>query len=285
MPAFTRPAFLSLLLLVGMGGHIQPAQAQALLPYTLPLDEERLQADGISLAQDAAQLTQFQQYDEALARAQLAAQLAPNDPQVLSLLGSLYLQVGQSEPAIEVLQQAKTLEPDNALIWFALGSAYFGEAEYAKAVESLETGLKLEPTNAAAWFDLGNAYYKLDRYPQAISQYEAAVQNDETFWPAVNNIGLVLYEMGDTEGAISKWQASLEIAQDESEPQLAIAVAQYAQGNRPLEAIQTATIALERDSRYADITFLEENLWGTRLIGATQRLFETPALQKLLSQL
>lgn len=281
----TRLVLVSALLSASFLGQLKPAQAQALLPYTLPLDEERLEADGLSLAEDAAQLTQFQQYDEALARAQLAAQLAPNDPQILALLGSLYLQVGDAAPAITALERAKTLEPSNALVWFALGSAYFSEAQYLQAANALEAGLELESDNAGAWFDLGNTYYKLNRYRQAISQYDKAVQNDATFWPAINNIGLVLYEMGDIEGAIEKWQDSLDIAENEPEPQLAIAAAQYAQGNRKLEAIQSATAALERDSRYSDINFLEENLWGTRLLDATRDLLDTPAIQELLTQL
>lgn len=285
MPVRTPLNWFSLLLLLGICVQARPARAQALLPYTLPLDEERLQADGLSLASDAAQLAQFQQYDEALARAQLAAQLAPNEPDVLSLLGSLYLQLGQTEPAIAVLERAKRLDTENPLVWFALGSAYFGETKYLRAAESLEKGLELEPENPGARFDLGNAYYRLNRYPEAIEQYETAVDYDDSFWPAINNIGLVLYEMGDTAGAIAKWRESLSISDGESEPQLAIAVALYTQGNQTTEAISTATEALERDSRYADLEFLKENLWGDRLLNATQQFFETPALRDLLVQL
>lgn len=277
----------SLLLLLGVWVGSRPAQAQALLPYTLPLDAEQLQADGLSLAQDAAQLAQFQQYDEALARAQLAVQLAPTNPQVLALLGSLYLQVSEPQPAaaIAALEQAKQLEPDNALVHFALGSAYFSETEYLRAARSLEAGLRIEPNNPGALFDLGNAYYKLNRYDQAIDQYQAAVEQDESFWPAVNNIGLVLFERGNADGAIAQWRASLQLAEGEAEPQLAIAAALYSQGKQTEEAIRLATEALERDSRYANLEFLQEQLWGERLLGATEALFTAPAVQDLLSQL
>lgn len=158
----------SLLLLIGTWSHAKPALAQALLPYTLPLDQERLQADGESLARDAAQLAQFQQFDEALARAQLAAQLLPGDADVLALLGSLYLQASEPQPdkAIEALSRAKTLQPENALVMFALGSAYFSQADYGQAAQSIESGLVLDPDNANALFDLANAYYKLNRYEQ-----------------------------------------------------------------------------------------------------------------------
>lgn len=285
MSHLTRPALATLLALLGCGWAARGVEAQALLPYTLPLDEERLTATGLNLAQEAAQLAQFQEYEEALARVQLAAQLAPQDPQILALMGSLHLQVGDSAAAVSALESAKALSSDDPIIWFTLGSAYFSEAKYLQAANALEKGLNLEPSNPAAHFDLGNAYYKLNRFQKAITEYEAAVSYDELFWPAINNIGLVLYEMGESESAIEQWERSLDVADDEPEPTLAIAVANYAANiNRPA-AIESATAALERDSRYADLAFLEENLWGNRLLGATEAMFGTPGLQEVLAGL
>lgn len=262
--------------------------SQALLPYTLPLDEEQLQADGESLLRDAAQLAQFQQFDEALARAQLAAQLLPGNAEILSLLGSLYLQASEPQPekAIATLERAENLQPDNALVKFALGNAYFSQEGYAQAAQSIEAGLKIEPDNPSALFDLGNAYYKLAQFDKAIDKYEEAVENEASFWPAVNNIGLVLFEAGNVDGAIEKWREALEVAgTEETEPQLAIAVAQYSKGNQNPGDTSTAVAALERDPRYAEIAFLRENLWGDGLISATELFFSTPDLQELLAQL
>ena len=277
----------SLLLLLGAWSQAKPAAAQALLPYTLPVDRERLQADGESLAKDAVQLAQFQQYDEALARAQLAAQLLPGNADILALLGSLYLQSSEPQPeqAITTLEQAKALQPENALVMFALGNAYFSQQDYNKAVNSIESGLKIEPENPNALFDLGNAYYKLSQFDQAIAQYEKAVAKESSFWPAVNNIGLVKYESGDTAGAIAEWQRALDLAgEEQTEPQLAIAVAQFSQG-QTASSSNTAIVALERDPNYASIEFLKDNLWGEKLIMATEQFFNTPALRELLVQL
>ena len=281
----TRPALVALLTLLGCGWTARAVDAQALLPYTLPLDEERLTSTGLTLAQEAAQLAQFQQYDEALARIQLAAQLAPRDPQILTLMGSLHLQVGDSAAAVTALESANALSDDDAIIWFTLGSAYFSEAKYSQAANALEKGVALEPGNPGAHFDLGNAYYKLNRYQKAIEEYETAISFYELFWPSINNIGLVLYEMGELEPAIEQWERSLSVSDDEPEPTLAIAVARYAANvNRPA-AIESATAALERDSRYADLEFLAENLWGNRLLSATETMFGTPGLQEVLSGL
>lgn len=276
------------MLLAGAWSQSKPAVAQALLPYTLPLDEARLKADGLRLAQDAALQAQFQQYDEALARAQLAAQLLPSDPDVLILLGSLYLQASEPQPAqaIATLNRAKSLQPDNSLVLFTLGNAYFKEEQYAQAAQSIESGLRIDSENPGALFDLGNAYYKLGRYDQAIAQYEKAVSSDPKFWAAINNIGLVKYESGDVNGAIAQWQRALDLAEsEETEPQLAIAVAQFHQGAQTLNSNNVAIAALERDPRYASLDFLKENLWGEKLITDTEAFFNTPVLKELLVQL
>lgn len=276
------------MLLLAASIQAKPASAQALLPYTLPLDEARLEADGQSLARDAALQAQFQQYDEALARAQLAAQLLPSDPNVLTLLGSLYLQASEPQPekAIETLNRARALQPDNAPVFFALGNAYFSQGLYQDAISSIESGLALEPDTAGALFDLGNAYYKLTQYDKAIAQYENAITKDANFWPAVNNIGLVMYEAGDISGAIAQWQEAQTLSeQQESEPDLAIAVAQFRQGNRTSAVSDIAIAAIERNPRYAEVDYLVENLWGDKLIADTQALFATPALQELLQAL
>ena len=65
---------------------------------------------------------------------------------------------------------------------------------------------------------------------------------------------------------------------------LAIAVVRYTQGDRA-ESLQLGIEALEVDSRYADLEFLEENLWGRELLAATQIFFEAPSIKAILAQL
>ena len=164
----TRTSLLSVLAALGMWGWAAPAMGQALLPYVLPLDYESLEEQGLLLAQDAAQLAQLQQFDLALAQAQLASQLAPEDAAVWGLLGSLYLQVEEIDAAIAALNQAQQLEADNSAVLFALGTAHFRNGDYVKASDFLESGLKLEPENPGALFDLGNTYFKLNQFTKAI---------------------------------------------------------------------------------------------------------------------
>lgn len=291
-----RLSLLPLLTLCGLLSANLPARSQALTPYVLPLDYDLMTEQGLFLANEAQQLAEFQQFGRALALAQLAAQLAPADGQVLALLGNLYLQSGEVDKALPLLDRARTLLPDNARVLFALGSAYLQQENPQRASGFLEQGLKLEPDNPSALFDLGNAYFKLGQYPQAIASFERSVAAEPEFWPSVNNIGLVIYEQGDSQKAVEYWKSSLALAANEPEPKLAIAVALYTQENCAVpvvrastsacqEAVQLGTEALEQDSRYADLDFLRTNLWGDKLIESTSAFFEVPDIKGLISEL
>lgn len=280
----TRNSLLSALAAIGVWGITTPAMGQALLPYVLPLDYERLEGQGRIIAQDAAQLAQLQQIDLALAQAQLASQLAPGDAAVWGLLGSLYLQTEAFDDAIAALNRAKQLESDNAAVLFALGTAHFQTEEYAQAADFLESGLAVEPDNPGALFDLGNTYFKLNQFPEAIARYQKSVDLEPEFWPSINNIGLVEYERGRLDDAVSRWEESLVIAPMESEPELAIAVAKLRQGDEAA-ALKLGIPALERDSRYADLEFLDRNLWGAQLLADTEAFFAHPAVAAVIAEL
>ncbi|MCC5896624.1 MAG: tetratricopeptide repeat protein [Phormidium sp. BM_Day4_Bin.17] len=276
-----RHFWISLLITLGLATAVEPARGQAQLPHVPDLDREQLEELGSSILQEADRWARFQQYDRAIPRAELGVELLPSNAQAWGILGSLYLQVDRVEDGIAALRTARSLEPENALVRFALGSAYFQAENYAEAVNELQAGLELEPGELGALFDLGNAYYMKGDFDRAIEYYEIAFEQNNNFWPAINNIGLVRYEMGEVDEALELWQASQELAPQEAEPQLAIAVARYAQGDRT--AVRLAEAALALDVRYAEIEFLELNLWGDRLIAAARELLSTPQIREVVA--
>jgi tetratricopeptide (TPR) repeat protein len=282
---------LSLTLLLGLFGlgaglvaTPQTVSAQVLLPRTLELDNARLEQEGLAVAQDARYLFQFQQIDEALSRARLATQLAPRAFETWALLGIILGAKEQNAPAIAALQRALALKKDNPGIYFSLGSAYFRQGQYQDAVKMIEQGLAIKPDAPDEIFNLGNSYYKLNQFPQAVAQYRRALQLDRKFWPALNNIGLIQYEQGDRAGAIRSWQEAIVLDSKTGEPKMALAAALFAQG-RIEQAIPLAEAALRIDSRYSEVNFLKENLWGDRLIADTRLVLANPKIKAMLAQL
>lgn len=274
---------ISLLVACSLWSMPKAAHAQALVPHTLQLDPTKLEKQGLSLAQEAAQLGQFQQFELALPRARLASQLAPQNDKVWFLLGGLQLQTKDFDGAIAALKKAQSLNPKNPDVLFALGSANFQQQKYQAAISNYQAGLQLKPNDPDGLFDLGNAYYMLNRLPDAIAQYTKAVSQDQKFWPAINNIGLIKYEQGDTQGAIKQWQSAVSIDKQAAEPLLALAVGLYSKGDRQ-QALKMGESALRIDGRYGDLDFLKQNLWGDRLLSDTKKFLELPSIQAALEQ-
>ena len=264
--------------------------AQALVPHTVQLDAAKLEEQGLVLAQEAAQLVQFRQYEAALPRARLATQLAPSNDKVWFLLGGLYLQSRELDKAISSLQKAQSLNPSNAETYFAIGSAKFQQQQYQSAVSQYKMGLKINPKDSEGLFDLGNAYYMLGKLPQAIVEYRKSIVHKQNFWPAVNNIGLIMYEQGDIKNAMNQWQQAItkanNIKEPAAEPQLALAVALYTKGNQAerQKGLTMGQAALRIDQRYASLEFLKENLWGNRLLSDTKKFLELPTIQAALNE-
>jgi tetratricopeptide (TPR) repeat protein len=270
-----------------------PASAQALLPYVPELNSEQLQQQGLFLIQEAVQLIRFQQYDLAMPRAKLATQLAPDRFETWFILGTLQVQQKEYEESIKSLQQAQSLSPKDAGVLFTLGNAYFQKGDYNNAIANLQAGLKIEPKTPEALFDLGNTYLKLKQFPEAISFYEQAYKIDPKFLPALINVGLVKYEQGDATGAIASWKNVIKAhnalkkeeqqAELKAEPQLAIAIATYVQGQKT-QGLKLGEDALSNDGRYGSINYLRDNLWGSRLLTDAQAFFATPQIQAAIAR-
>jgi tetratricopeptide (TPR) repeat protein len=279
--------FLILGLTLFLGAFVaEPAavNAQSLLPRTLELDNAKLEQEGLAVAQDARYLLQFQQIDEALARARLATQLAPKAYETWALLGIILVASDKTEPGIAALQRALSLKKDNPGIYFSLGSAYFRQSRYNEAIRIIEQGLALKPDVTDEIFNLGNSHYKLNQFPQAIVQYRRALKLDRKFWPALNNIGLIQYEQGDRVGAIRSWQEAITLDSKSGEPKMALAAALFAKG-QVSQALPLAEAALRIDPRYGEVKFLKENLWGDRLIADTRQVLANPKIKAMLAQL
>jgi tetratricopeptide (TPR) repeat protein len=275
---------LGLVALLGSLSVQQAVFAQALVPRTLELDSTKLEQAGLAVAQDALQLIQFQQLNEALARAKLATQLAPRAYETWALLGAVYLSLNKPSEGVSALERALSINRKNAGVYFSLGSAYFRQGRYQDAVKALEQGLALKPNSTDEIFSLGNAHLKLAQFPQAISQFRRAIALDKKFWPAINNIGLILYEQGDRAGAVRNWQEAITMDSKAGEPQMALAVALFMQG-RTEQGLALAETALKIDSRYAEVSFLKENLWGDKLIADTRQVLAHPRIRSTLAQL
>ena len=58
----------------------------------------------------------------------------------------------------------------------------------------------------------------------------------------------------------------------------------YTKGDKE-KGLALGEAALKLDKRYATVTFLKDNLWGDRLISATQNFLATPEMKAALAKI
>ena len=104
-----------------------------------------------------------------------AANLAPGNPDVLYILGMVYLRQSNWAKAEAVLQRSDQLESNQARVLSALGMALCNEKKYEQAIPVLEKSIQLEPN--ASWetdWALAKAHYFQEQYEAALKLAQQA---------------------------------------------------------------------------------------------------------------
>jgi len=149
-------------------------------------------------------------YEKAVAAARSHLERNPHDATTASLLGLMYLLMGDTGQAIWALQQAVALQP-NADNHYALGNAYFMAGEYEKALAEYQAALAADPTHVASAVRLGDTYDKLGRTDEAIAAYRQALALQEDA-DVHAYLGMLLARQGQAEQAEAEYRASLQLA-------------------------------------------------------------------------
>jgi len=123
----------------GRHGEVEPLLEEGLQRY--PDDPNLLNQQAWEWVQQGRDL------DRALATAQKAASLAPDNGSMQDTLGCVYLKLNQPKNALPVLQQAANLTNNDPSVCQHLGDAYLAGGRVADALGAWKLGLKQDPTN------------------------------------------------------------------------------------------------------------------------------------------
>ncbi|MFY7788540.1 MAG: tetratricopeptide repeat protein [Thermoflexibacteraceae bacterium] len=93
----------------------------------------------------------------------------PNNPQVLSNMGYVYTNLGQSQQAIPYYEKSLQLHPQNALLRIRLSGAYYNVGKYEEALNILQN-VATDLYQNYLFLQLGRVYNAL-RSPQNAIQY------------------------------------------------------------------------------------------------------------------
>ena len=156
-------------------------------------------------------------YDEALAAAERALDLAPQSSEVLGCVGCAYSDIGFHKKGIPIIQKAIEIDATNAQAFAALGASKIVTMDIESGVSDLEHAIKLSPVNAgsALWkttLSIGQSI--LGNHAVAFETAQQACKDDPRFYPGYVAMALVLAQQNRKEEAQNAFNEALRIFPD-----------------------------------------------------------------------
>jgi Bardet-Biedl syndrome 4 protein len=179
---------------------------------------------------------------------QEALDYSPNDAELLTTLGLLYLRQRQSYRGFEYLGNALTIDPsnartilgagsiisdhgdfdvalvkyrvaavhtpDNPQLWNNIAMCFYGKGNYLAAIVSLKKALYLAPMEWIITFNLGLAHLQTTQFASAYHFLSATVNIKPDYGPAYMYLGVALSHMGDLKNARQAYERATKAAED-----------------------------------------------------------------------
>ena len=134
-----------------------------------------------------------------------------NDSQLLFLLGTAYIQIGNTNLGIEQLKKSIFLKPENLFAHSNLGNAFKDLKRYEDAIASYNKAIEIDINYAEIHNNKGNALKSLERYDEAIESYDKAIKIKSDYAFAYNNKGNALKNLERYDEAIESYDKAIKI--------------------------------------------------------------------------
>jgi tetratricopeptide (TPR) repeat protein len=198
-------------------GH--PKEALASFEHAIAIDGKDHRAHtGRGLA--LFTLKRFDESAEALTR---AAELRPDDRQILQLRAASLHYAGRDAQALEGLQRAVALDPKDAGSWRLQGVSLFRLGRYGEALESFDKAIALDPEPYDAWMSKGSCLVKLGRDEESIVAYDKAVRRNSLDPQVQYNRGVVLQRLGRVDEARKALKRAVALRPEDAAAKAALA--------------------------------------------------------------
>eukprot|EP00937_MAST-01D_sp_MAST-1D-sp2_P001409 g1409.t1 len=120
-----------------------------------------------------------------------ALEFSPENPELLTNVGLLYLRLGENYRAFDYLGNSLTHDPTNAKTILAAGSVIQDHQDMDVALVKYRVAAVSTPHSAQLWNNIGMCFFGKQRYVAAISCLKHALYIDPFEWIISYNLGLV----------------------------------------------------------------------------------------------
>jgi Flp pilus assembly protein TadD len=152
----------------------------------------------------------------AIEHATAAAALRPDDPKVLSTLGTALARSGRPDEARAAYRRALHSNPDSVLAHLGLAVLAAEQGRWADARQAYADVLRRDPSHAKAHAGLGFVLASEGRPVDAVAAYRAAIDLDPALLQAYNGLALALEADGAPDEGLRVLESALQAAPDEA---------------------------------------------------------------------
>jgi len=221
------------------------------LALVLPASREALAVVPMSIGQWCGE----REYDACTWQAwQVAANLAPGDPNPRLALGAYYWARGDAESATQAFEKARSLGPDLPEAYNNLGLIYAQQGEHEEAIAAFRRALELEPGIAAAEHNLGASLQATHNFDEAVGHYQTSLALGGPQVSTLLNMAIAYYEAGQPGDAELVAHEALRQAPDLA-PAYTVLGAAALEARQPELALSELQRAVDLDAGYGQAYF------------------------------
>lgn len=155
-----------------------------------------------------------EQYKEAIDVYLEALEFSPENPEILTTVGLLYLRLGENFRAFDFLGNSLTHDPRNPKTILAAGSIIQDHSDMDVALNKYRVAAVQTPNSAQLWNNIGMCFFGKQRLVAAIACLKRALYLDPFEWIISYNLGLVHLNTAQYASAFHYFSASINLKPD-----------------------------------------------------------------------
>lgn len=134
----------------------------------------------------------------------------PEDKKVITILGNVMLEKGDTDSAIHYFNNALKIDPEDIDALIGAGSAFNKLGKTDKAIENFSKVLMIDSFNALAHYNLGVIKERQGKTTEAIHHYSEAIRISPKSTDALTNLASIMADQGSMDRAIEYLNKALK---------------------------------------------------------------------------
>ncbi|OMJ91149.1 hypothetical protein SteCoe_6315 [Stentor coeruleus] len=207
-----------------------------------------IQKHDVTFIQQGEILVRKEDYKSAIDVYLEALEFSPENPELLTTLGLLYLRLSENLKSFQYLGNALTLDPINtkallatgsiiqdrsdhdaallkyriiavynpnsAQLWNNIAMCFFGKGKYVATIACLKKAQYLDPFEWIIPYNLGIAHLSTQQFASAFHYFNAAISLNAYFASSYMYLALALSNLGDIENACAAYEKAISLEED-----------------------------------------------------------------------